>query len=496
MTEQELAFIYQQQKEITLLSNASALLNWDQQTYMPKESVRDRAEQVALLDKLIHQRFTEEKFFAAVKKLKDAKLPFDKQRMMNILYKDISNARKLPDAFVEELSRTTALAHTAWEEAREKSTFALFQPHLEKIVHLKQRQAGYIKLPGHPYNSLLDDFEEGMTAEKIKPAFEALKKGIVKLLQRIESSKRYQQQQPLNLTAKIPHEAQIAICKEVAQRMGLQDSSSRMDLSMHPFTTRIGSDDVRITTNVRDNPLFAFESTVHESGHALYEIQMPKEYTYTVIKDAPSYGLHESQSRFWENMISRNKPFWVFYFPKVKKAWSLSVTQDQWYRELNKIAPGMIRIESDEIHYGLHIILRFELELGLMDGSITVKELPRLWNEKMKELFGVAPKDDKEGVLQDVHWSGGAIGYFPTYTLGTIYAAQLYNTMKKQHPTIEQEIARGNYTIIRTWLKDNVHNYGSLYEAEDIIKKACGEGLNPNVYTKYLTEKYTALYEC
>ena len=493
--EKELEFIYKHQKEVDILGQASAMLGWDQQTYMPKKGIASRAEQCALLDTLIHQKFTDKKFFAAVKKCKTKKLPFDKKRMIEILYKDISKSRKLPSAFVEELSRTTALAHTAWEEAREKSNFILFKPHLEKIVRLKHQQSRYIKMKGHPYNSLLDDYEEGMTAEKIKPAFEKLKRGIRELLYRIESSSRYRQQRPLNLP-KIPQEAQLAVCKEVAQRMGLQDDVSRMDLAMHPFTIRIGNDDVRITTNVRDSPLFSFESTVHEAGHALYELQMPKQYEYTVLKQSPSYGLHESQSRFWENMVSKSKPFWTFYFPKLKQAWNLPVTEDQWYRELNRITPGMIRIESDEIHYGLHIILRFELELGLMDGSIKVKDLPQIWNEKMKELFGATPKNDKEGVLQDTHWSGGSLGYFPTYTLGTIYATQLYKAMCKKMPGVEHDIAQGNYAPVREWLKNNVHKHGYLYQAEDIIKKACGEGLNPSIYTKYLTDKYTALYEC
>lgn len=494
--EKELSIIYSCQKEVELLGQALSLLNWDQQTYMPKGGVSSRAEQCALLEVTSHQKFTDKKFFSAVKVLKKKKLPYDKKRMIEILYKDINKARKLPPSFVEELSRTTALAHNAWEEAREKSNFVIFKPHLEKVVHLKQKQTKYIKMPGHPYNSLLDDYEEGMTVEKMKPAFEKLKKGIINILHRIESSSAYQQQKPLVLATKIPKEAQLAMCRDVVQRIGLQENDSRMDLAVHPFTTHIGNDDVRITTNIRDNPFFAFESTIHEAGHALYELQMPKKYAHTVLKESPSHGLHESQSRFWENMISKSRPFWTFYFPRIKQAWNIQAIEDQWYRELNRINPGMIRIESDEIHYGLHIILRFELELGLIDGSIKVKELPQLWNEKMKELFGVTPKNDKEGVLQDVHWSGGSFGYFPTYAIGTIYAAQLYAAMKKKMPNIEQDIAQGKYMLIREWLQKNVHCHGSLYQAEEIIKKACGEGLNTSIYIKYLTDKYTDLYNC
>ncbi|MEK6839688.1 MAG: carboxypeptidase M32 [Nanoarchaeota archaeon] len=493
--EKELEYIYKHQKEVTILGEATGVLGWDQQTYMPKKGLAARAEQCALLDSLIHEKFIDKKFFSAVKKAKTKKLPFDQKRMIDLLYKDISKSRKLPTTFVEELSRTVTLAHPAWEEAREKSKFSVFQPHLEKIVKLKQKQCQYIKVKGHPYNSLLDDYEEGMTAEKIKPAFEKVKKGIMELLHRIKSSSRYKNQKPLSLP-NVPKEVQLAMCKDVAQRMGLTDDVSRMDLAMHPFTTHLGSDDTRITTNIREHPMFSFGSTVHESGHALYDMQLPKKYAYTTLRNAPSMGLHESQSRFWENMIGKSKPFWQFYFPKLKQAWKLPVTEEQWYRDINYVTPGMIRIETNEIHYGLHIILRFEMELGLMDGSIKVKDLPQLWNAKMKDLFGITPRNDKEGVLQDVHWSGGSFGYFPTYTLGTIYASQLYAAMKRKIPNIEDDIRQGNYTRIREWLLENVHKHGNLYQAEDVIKKVCGEGLNPNMYIKYLTDKYTALYEC
>ena len=286
----------------------------------------------------------------------------------------------------------------------------------------------------------------------------------------------------------------IELTKDVTKKMGLEETNFRIDLSEHPFTTKIGFNDVRITTNIRDKPLFAFESTIHEAGHALYELGCPEKHKFDVLGEAPSLGIHESQSRFWENMIGKSKPFWKYYFKLFDKKFKLG-NFEEWYFELNQINPSPIRIESDELHYCLHVILRFELELSLIDGSIEVKDLPKLWNKKMKEYIGIMPKNDVEGVLQDVHWSGGNIGYFPTYAIGTIYASQLYKRLKSKNKNLEKDISKGDFTKITKWLKVNIHQHGRKFLAEEIIKKATGEGLNIETYLDYLTKKYTSLYE-
>ena len=480
------------QKEIILLGQTSALLGWDEQTYIPKEGIYSRAEQCAFISKLIHEKMMNNSFFESVRKLKNSNLKGEEKRLIDRTYKCISNARKLPKEFVEELSKTTSLAHHSWKEARKKNSFKLFQKDLTKIFDLKRKQAKLIGLEGHPYNSLLDDYEEGMTAEKLKPIFNKLKFELVDLIKKIENTDEYyKKRKVLNEFSK---EDQMHLVKDVIQRIGLGENNSRIDFSEHPFTTKIGQGDVRVTTALRKNPFFAFESSIHEAGHALYELGLPVKHQYDFLGDSPSLGIHESQSRFWENMISKGKPFWRYYYPKFKDKFNLNLDFNEWYKEVNLVHPGFIRVESDELHYCLHIILRFELELGLLDGSIKVGDLPGLWNSKMKELFGVVPRNYVEGVLQDVHWSGGSVGYFPTYALGTIYAAQIYTALRKTHSSIEKEIERGDYSKIRNWLIEKVHRHGSLYMSEELIKKVCGKGLDVEEYMRYLTGKYRDIY--
>jgi carboxypeptidase Taq len=282
--------------------------------------------------------------------------------------------------------------------------------------------------------------------------------------------------------------------------MQLPKDKARLDVSTHPFTTSMGNDDVRITTNFgRGDLLFSFFSTVHEAGHALYELNMPRDdFKNTVISDSPSLGLHESQSRFWENMIGRSKPFWKLFYPFFKEESTHlynKVTSDEWYRYVNQVKPSMIRVEADELTYCLHVILRFEIEVGLMEDKFSVNSLPQLWNEKMDEMLGITPKNDVEGVLQDMHWSGGSFGYFPTYAIGSIYSSQLFRKISEVNDKLNDEIEQGYFTNIIMWLQDNIHKYGRLLTADEIIKKACGEGLNSRIFVDYLKDKYYKLYE-
>ncbi len=490
----ELGLVYRYQKEMALLKEVSALLGWDEQTYMPEEGIKARSEQTAYLSKLAHQKITSPEFFSAVKKLRKAGLKGKEKIMVDKLYKNITKSKKLPSEFVEEFSRQVTLAGSAWRRARKEKKFEVFAPHLEKLVGLAKKQAEYIGMPGHPYNSLLDDYEEGMTAEKIKVVFSRLKTELINLLREIKSSEVYKKQKRKMTLGKFSKEGLNEFVFDMARRIGLEEKRARIDISEHPFTTKIGFGDVRITTNFREDPLFAIGSTIHEAGHALYELGMPEKDAYNVLGDAPSVGLHESQSRFWENMVGRGKAFWKFYFPKFKSRFKLRGSFDDWYREVNFVFPGKIRIESDEVHYCLHVILRFEIELGLLDGSMKVRDLQDIWNSKMEELFGETPANDVEGVLQDVHWSMGSFGYFPTYAIGTMYAAQIYEALKREYKNVEKDIARGDFEKVRNWLKENIHKKGSVYLAEEVIKQVCGEGLNPEIYIRYLREKYGRIY--
>jgi len=495
-----LEFIRRIQREIFSLNGTVALLDWDQKTYMPTWGARERADQISLISRLIHEKTTCEKLFRHVEKLwgRLEELDNREQVIVKRLRRDVEKARKIPSDFVERLSKTVSIAFTVWEKAKRKNDFNRFVPHLERIIELEKEYSELIDLPGHPYNSLLDDYEEGMSVEKLKKAFSYLRSEIVDILARIRSSDVFRKQYILN--GRFDVERQKKICEFLLHKMGISRKVSRLDVSTHPFTTSIGYNDVRITTNYKSSqPLFSFFSTMHEAGHALYELGLPKkEYGYTVVCDAASLGLHESQSRFWENIIARGKHFWKYFYPVFLKTfpWQLKKWDLQtWYLYVNQVRPSCIRIEADELTYPLHIILRFEIELGLIDGKIEARDLPCIWNEKMMDMLGIEPKNDAEGVLQDMHWSTGDFGYFPTYAIGNVYASQLFHQLLKEKPDVGNEIEQGNLQGIVKWLREHVYRYGRMMTAEEIIRRTCGEGLNAKVFVDYLKDKYLALYE-
>ena len=495
---ESLDFIYNQQKELSTLGGIGALLGWDQMTYMPKMGATERSEQTALVSKLAHERIVSDNFWNHIQNLSnyfDGLSEKDKI-VIKKLEKDVEKSRKIPSDFVERMSKTTTFSYQAWEEARGKNDFKVFQPHLEKILGLEKEYCGYINLPGPRYNTLLDDYEEGMTVDVLRKEFSYLKNSLIEILEKIKNSPVYQNQKEINLN--VNQETQKKLTSIIFDKMLLNEDSARVDISTHPFTTTMGNDDVRITTNYeRKNPLFSFFSTVHEAGHAIYELGMPKdEYRNTVISDAPSLGLHESQSRFWENMIARNLSFWKYFYPIFQETTGFrDADLDVWYKIVNQVKPSLIRVEADELTYCLHVILRFEIESDLMDEKITVADLPVIWNEKMDEMLGVAPQNDVEGVLQDMHWSGGSMGYFPTYAIGSIYSSQIFKKLCEINPNLYSEIEQGNFENILNWLRENIHKYGRMMTADEIIKNACGQGLNSKVFVDYLKDKYYTLYE-
>lgn len=495
-----LDFIYKEQKELSHLGGIAALLGWDQMTYMPQKGIGERAEQLSLISSLAHKHMISDNFYNHLKKLDQMskKLTDKDLTIVTKLKKDVEKARKVPPEFVEKMSKTTSFAYVAWERAREKNKFSLFAPHLEKIIELEKQYCDYIKLPGHLYNSLLDDYEEGMTVNILREEFGTLRSHLVEILKKITSSTVYQKQQTKQIKLDVVQQKEL--CNIFLTQLKFPFDRARLDISTHPFTTTIGDNDVRITTNYEHKgPLSSFFSTIHESGHALYELGLLKgEYKDTVISDAPSLGMHESQSRFWENMIARSKPFWTYFAPALKKIVPETykkMNTETWYRATNQVIPSFIRVEADELTYCLHVILRFELELDIIEGKITVEELPHSWNQKISDFLGITPKTDQEGVLQDMHWSCGEFGYFPTYAIGTIYASQLFKQFLKEHTTIRKEIAQGNFTPVLNWLSEHIYRYGRLMTANEIIKKTCGEGLNSKIFIAYLKDKYYPLYD-
>lgn len=491
-TKKDLEYVKKEQEELSILSRIAAILEWDDSVNLPPEGSKDRSEQLSLIKSQIHKRELSNKLFSKTKKLLKKSVSKDDRIILKKLYKTIKKARKLPTKFVEELTKEESISRNAWEAARKENDFKIFEPHLEKIVKLKRREAKYISLPGHPYNSLLDEFEEGMTVEKLKIEFDKLKLGLLEIIKKINSSKKKFKQ--INFK-NFDKEQQMPLVYDVVERMGLKKSFSRLDFSTHPFTDRMGDKDIRITTAIRkEDPSFAFSSSIHEAGHGLYEANLPKEYSKTFVYDSPSYGLHESQSRIWENNIGLSRPFWKFYYKKFNEILKEKKSPEEWYEFSNKLKETPIRISSDEVHYALHIILRFEIELGLIEGKIKVHDLPKVWNKRTKEYFGITPKNDVEGVMQDVHWPSGLFGYFPTYAIGTIYAAQLQKKMKEEIKDFDKFLEKGDFSKVSNWLKEKVHKKGATKSAEEIIGEVTGEGLNSKVFLDYLDKKYSKIY--
>jgi len=495
-----LDYIYNQQKELSVFGGIGALLGWDQMTYMPKNGASDRSEHGALISKLSHERVVSDEFWNHIQNLSSNidDLEEKDKHVVKRLEKDVGKSRKIPSDYVTRMVKTTTVSYQKWEESREKNDFSVFSPHLKKIVELEKEYCGYIDIPGPRYNSLLDGYEEGMTVDKLNKEFHFLKKNLIEILENIKNSSTYQNQ--INPKIRFPINIQKELTQGIIEKMSLSGDRSRIDVSTHPFTTSLGYDDVRITTSYKeDSPLFSFFSTIHEAGHALYELGMPQdEYKNTVISDSPSLGMHESQSRFWENMVARSTHFWKYYYPLFQQKmpdYFKNTSFDEWYAIVNRVQPSLIRVEADELTYCLHVILRFEIETDLMEDRISVDELPQIWNTKMEEMLGVTPTNDKEGVLQDMHWSGGSIGYFPTYAIGSIYSAQLFNQLTKDNPDTLNQISQGDFSSIIQWLDKNIHKIGCRLPADDIVKQCCGEGLNSNVYISYLKDKYYQLYD-
>ncbi len=487
----DLELIYDIQKEASVLSGISALLGWDQETHMPEKGSENRANQAVIIQNLIYDKLTSEKLWTSIKNLKKAKLKSKDKIVLRELEKDVSKLRKLPKEFLETLSKETVRANSAWQKARKQNNFEIFKPHLKKIVKLNQEKAKYLNPKISPYDALLNEYEEGMTSEKLTILFKGLKKDLVELLEKIKQSKEYPSEKNLNL--KISKESQDKISKDIVQKIGISFDKVCYNIAPHPFTTTLGENDFRIT-NRYETSFESFFSAIHEAGHALYEIGMPEKYTNTVVKDAPSLGIHESQSRFWENMIAKSETFWKGYYDFYKKHLNKKITLNKFLKEINKVKPSYIRVNADELTYCLHIILRFEIERDLINGKLKVSDAKKQWNQKFQEMFGLKIKNDNQGILQDIHWSHGSFGYFPTYAIGTIYSSQILKAIKKEIKNFDDLVENQKFEKILKWLRKNIHSKGRKFIADEIIKKATGSGLNPKIFINYLNKKYSKIY--
>jgi carboxypeptidase Taq len=403
--------------------------------------------------------------------------------------------KKIPESLHKEFTIHTSNARTVWEQARKDNNFEQFRPTLERTVEFVRQYAELYGYEKHPYDALLDNYEPGLTVEQLDEIFRTLREKTVNLLQRIRSSSNQprdvfeggfdvSQQEKFNLF--------------LLPLLGYDLDAGRLDVTAHPFACTINVGDVRITTRYFENdPKSSLFATIHEAGHAIYEQGVNPDYEGSVISGGVSLGIHESQSRFLENMVGRSEAFWERYFDDYKSFFPgkfENVSLSDFYRSVNIVSPTFIRVEADEVTYNLHIMIRYEIEKGLVDGTLEVKDLPKLWNEKMREYLGVEPPSDSMGVLQDVHWSYGAFGYFPTYSLGNLYSAQIRSTILKQFPNFYDLIRRGEFATIREWLREQIHRHGSVYLPSELIERVTGEALNPDYLVQYLEEKYTDVY--
>jgi carboxypeptidase Taq len=480
---------------VTDIGDANSLLSWDQNTKMPAGANVARGQMMATLGILAHERMTDKRVGKWLKELGQAKLSPVDVAMVRQARRAYDRSTKIPASFVETWAKQRSKAQAVWIEARQKNDFNLFAPELKKVFDLSRQYADYLGYKEHPYDALHDSYEVGSTVANVKKVFEPLRNETVNLVKAIQSKKQNGD--------KVLHQAydeslQEKFAVEVVKTFGYDFNFGRLDRTVHPFAQGISKYDVRITTRYSPNFLStALFGTMHEAGHAMYEQGIADKYYRTPLGEAISLGIHESQSRMWENLVGRSRPFWQWAYPTLQKTFPKQlkrVALEPFYQAINKVEPSFIRVEADEVTYNLHVMVRFEIELALLEGSLKIKDLPEAWNAKYQEYLGITPKTDSEGCLQDVHWSFGLIGYFPTYTLGNIMSVQLFEAAKKAHSEIEQEMTEGKFDKLFSWLRQNVHEHGSRYLPQELLKRATGSTLDSGPYVAYLNKKFGSLY--
>jgi len=468
------------------------LLHWDQETYMPPGGIGARSQQIAELSHLIHEEKTSKKFHACLEKLAHVKhLSREQEAMHREWLREWERATKLPASFVKTYSQVTSEASQIWSTAKKENNYKLFAPFLSKILKLAREKAAILGFSEHPYDALLESYEPCMTTKRVALIFKELKEELVLLLGKV--GKKSQVDNSF-LKKKVDEKKQHKISLGLLEKLPLDHASSRLDLSAHPFSLALHPTDSRITTRFLPHSFLSnIFSILHEVGHSLYEMGLPSERWGTPLGEPVSLTIHESQSRWWETLIGRSLPFWKFYYPSLRTQLPFlkRVPLERFYSAMHTVTPSFIRVEADEVTYCLHVILRFEIEQLLISDQLQVADLPEAWNHKMKELLGIVPPTDSQGCLQDIHWSLGDFGYFPTYALGNLAAAQFFATFAKAHPDWEKRVAVGELGFIRDWLKENIHRWGKIYNTDQLIKRVTDKPLSPTAYCHYLKNKYT-----
>ena len=489
-------------REAATLRSVIATLGWDQETVMPPAAAGMRAEQMALLAGLAHERATDPRLGDLLARAEsDPAVLEDAAAAANVreIRRDYDRATRLPTSLVRDIAETASRAMEAWKSARADDDFAAFAPWLEKTIGLARQRAGHLGTPegGELYDALLDEYEPGMTAARLERVFGELRAGLAPLIAAVAESGSHPDESPARITLPIP--AQEAFCRGVLERIGFDLAAGRLDTSAHPFCEGAGPGDTRLTNRYRPNGWAdALSSVMHEGGHGLYEQGLPKAERWgEPLAESASLGIHESQSRLWENLVGRSLPFWRWALPEARAVLGdtlAPLTPEQVFRALNVIRPGLIRVESDEATYNLHIMLRFDLERALLRGDLAVGDLPATWNERVHADLGLEVPNDAFGVLQDVHWSMGAFGYFPTYTLGNLYAAQLWEAVEAEIPDLPRQMEAGQFAPLLAWLRREIHVHGRRFSAEELCTRATGAPVSPGPLLSYLRHKIGAVY--
>jgi carboxypeptidase Taq len=478
------------------LRSAASLLAWDRQTYMPAGGVQGRAEQLASLARVGHEMLISSETGRLLKKAGEREPDSDDAAFLRLARRQHDRAIRLPVRLVAETSRVTALAEQAWISARETSDWSLFAPHLEEVLALKSEEAGHLDSE-HPYDAMLDRYDPGASTKRLRIMFDELKTGIVPLVRAV--STRLDEDRAAPLSGRFDVSGQEEFGREVITRFGYDWSRGRQDRAVHPFCINFGDPgDVRITTRFDPKRLaVGLFATCHEAGHALYEQGVDASYSRTPLSGGVSMGVHESQSRLWENLVARSRPFWSFFHDSLRAAFPdvlEEVDLETIYRAVNAVRPSEIRTEADELTYDLHVLLRFELELAFFEGDLAVADLPQAWNSKMEEYLGIVPENDARGILQDTHWAIGYFGYFPSYTVGNVLSVQLFEAAVEARPEIMPQMARGDFDALLGWLRENIHRHGKKYEPDDLISHATGRPPHTTSYLRYLERKFGDLY--
>lgn len=491
----EFKALLEQIHEIRDLVATLALLEWDMQTYLPSGAVEGRGAQMETVSGVIHEKLTSRAFARALEAAEADEYESGsfEASLLRKLRHDFEKVRKMPARLVREIGAAGSAAYGAWMCAREAQEFAPFAPHLAKLLELRKEQAALFTPSGHPLDPLLDDYEEGLTVAEIDPVFAVLRREQTALVR--AAADREQPDDSFLRSDPFSPEKQLELARFAAKRIGYDFRRGRIELTEHPFTTSFGLTDVRITTKAFPHlPLSCLFSTIHEAGHAIYEQGIDRKFDRTPLADGASLAFHESQSRLWENQVGRGLPFWRWFYPYMQRKFPGrldAVPLERFYGAINRVERSLVRIEADEATYNLHILLRYDLEKALFENRLSVAELPEAWNEKMREYLGIVPPNDLTGVLQDVHWAGGSFGYFPTYALGNLIAAQVWSLAHKEIPDLDEEIASGRFSTFRAFLRKKIHRYGASLPPKELLRKLTGaEKIDPAPFLAYLREKY------